>query len=125
MAGHAVLVIEDDPRSVKLMKLILASQGYEAVIAVNGREGLETARTRAFDLILLDLMLPEIDGFEVLRQLRADPDLIDVPVVVTSARARPTTKQEAVDLGANFYLTKPYRKAELLEVIASFVNDGG
>jgi CheY-like chemotaxis protein len=107
------------------MKLILASQGYEAVIAVNGREGLETARARAFDLILLDLMLPEIDGFEVLRQLRADPDLIDVPVVVTSARARPTTKQEAEDLGANFYLTKPYRKAELLNVIASFVNDGG
>ena len=119
----AVLVIEDDPRSVKLMKLILASQGYEAVVAQNGREGLATARARPFDLILLDLMLPEIDGFEVLRELRGDPELINEPVVVTSARARPTTKQEAADLGADFYLTKPYRKAELLDVIASFVND--
>jgi len=118
----AVLVIEDDPRSVKLMKLILASQGYEAVIARNGSEGLATARSRGFDIILLDLMLPEVDGFEVLRQLQADPALANVPVVVTSARARPTTKEEAAELGASFYLTKPYRKAELLDVIASFVN---
>lgn len=117
----AVLVIEDDPRSVKLMELILASQGYEVVVARNGKEGLATARSRRFDLILLDLMLPELDGFEVLRQLEADPDLAEVPVVVTSARARPTTKEEAAELGADFYLTKPYRKAELLDVIASFV----
>lgn len=122
-AASAVLVIEDDPRSVKLMELILASQGYEAVVARNGKEGLAAARGRAFDLILLDLMLPEVDGFEVLRQLRSDPDLRDVPVVVTSARARPTTKQEAADLGADYYLTKPYRKAELLDVIASFVSE--
>lgn len=120
--ANAVLVIEDDPRSVKLMKLILASQGYEAVVARNGSEGLATARSREFDIILLDLMLPEVDGFEVLRQLQADPELADVPVVVTSARARPTTKEEAAELGAAFYLTKPYRKAELLDVIASFVN---
>lgn len=114
-----VLVIEDDPRSIRLMELILSSQGYEAVMARNGREGLDAVRRRPFDVILLDLMLPEVDGFEVLRQLRNDPDLADVPVIITSARARPTTKEEAAELGANYYLTKPYRKAELLDVIAS------
>lgn len=112
-----VLLIEDDARSVKLMELILGSQGYEAVVATNGREGLAAVRKDRFDLILLDLMLPEVDGFEVLHQLREDPELADVPVIVTSARARPTTKEEAAELGADFYLTKPYRKAELLDVI--------
>jgi CheY-like chemotaxis protein len=99
------------------MELILGSQGYEAVVATNGREGLAAVRKDRFDLILLDLMLPEVDGFEVLHQLREDPELADVPVIVTSARARPTTKEEAAELGADFYLTKPYRKAELLDVI--------
>jgi CheY-like chemotaxis protein len=104
------------------MELILNSQGYEAVMARNGQEGLDAARSRRFDVILLDLMLPEVDGFEVLRQLQADPELADVPVIITSARARPTTKEEAADLGADFYLTKPYRKAELLKLIGSVVN---
>jgi len=120
-----VLVIEDDPRSIRLMELILRSQGYEAVMARNGREGLDAVRRRPFDVILLDLMLPEVDGFEVLRQLRNDPDLADVPVIITSARARPTTKEEAAELGANYYLTKPYRKAELLDVIASLTEPDG
>lgn len=119
-----ILVIEDDPRSVKLMELVLGSEGYEAVVATNGEEGLAAARERRFDVILLDLMLPEVDGFEVLRQLRADSELADVPVIITSARARPTTREEAADLGADSYLTKPYRKAELLEVIASLLNRG-
>jgi twitching motility two-component system response regulator PilG len=117
-----VLVIEDDPRSVKLMELVLNSQGYQVVVARNGEEGLAAARGRRFDIILLDLMLPEVDGFEVLRQLRMDPDLAGVPVVITSARARPTTREEAQELGADFYLTKPYRKADLLDVIASLVS---
>jgi CheY-like chemotaxis protein len=119
----AVLVIEDDPRSVKLMELVLSSRGYQAVVARNGEEGLAVARSRPFDVILLDLMLPEVDGFEVLRRLQADPELADIPVVITSARARPATKEEAAELGAEFYLTKPYRKAELLDVIASLLDE--
>lgn len=122
MAGR-VLIVEDDPRSVKLMQLILQSQGYETVVARNGEEGLTALRAGCFDVVLLDLMLPEVDGFEVLRQLRDDPQVGDVPVIITSARARPATKQEAADVGADCYLTKPYRKAELLDVIASLVNN--
>lgn len=106
------------------MQLILSSEGYEPVVARNGEEGLAAVRSRPFDVILLDLMLPEIDGFEVLRQLRADPELAEVPIVITSARARPGTKHEASELGVDCYLTKPYRKAELLDVIASLVHQG-
>ena len=120
--GGSILVIEDDPRSIKLMELILDAYGYQAVIAKNGEEGLVAAKSQPFDLILLDLMLPEVDGFEVLRQLEADPALADIPVVITSARARATTREEAVALGADFYLTKPYRKAELLDVITTYLD---
>ncbi len=121
--GGSILVIEDDPRSIRLMELILDSYGYQVVIARNGKEGLAAARRQPFDLILLDLMLPEVDGFEVLIELESDPALADIPVVVTSARARPTTKEEAMGLGADFYLTKPYRKAELLDVITTFLDE--
>ncbi|MGD2143921.1 MAG: response regulator [Anaerolineae bacterium] len=119
----AVLVIEDDPRTVRLLELILGSQGYQMTIATSGDEGLTTLRSGRFDLILLDLMLPGVDGFEVLRQIRDDPAVADVPVVITSARARPVAKQEAADLGADAYITKPYRKAEVLGTIDSLVSN--
>ncbi|MGD2103780.1 MAG: response regulator [Anaerolineae bacterium] len=116
-----VLVIEDDARSIRLLELILGSEGYDALVARTGREGLDLARSQTVDVIVLDLMLPEVDGLEVLRRLQADPELAKVPVVITSARARPTTREEAAQLGAHCYLTKPYRKAELLDVIASLL----
>lgn len=122
LVATTVLVIEDDPRSIRLMELILDSEGYDCLVARSGQEGLDLARTHRVDAIVLDLMLPEVDGLEVLRQLRKDPELAKVPVVITSARARPTTKEEASRLGADRYLTKPYRKAELLDVIASLLD---
>lgn len=118
-----ILLIEDDARSVHLMELILGSLGYQPLVAENGREGLEMARIHRPDLILLDLMLPEMDGFEFLRQARADPDIGDVPVVVTSARARSSTKKAAAELGIDAYLTKPFRKDELLDVIRSVLDE--
>jgi DNA-binding response OmpR family regulator len=118
-----VLIIEDDARSVHLLELILRSGGYGISVARNGDEGLALMRTRRFDLLLLDLMLPGMGGLEVLRQVRSDSCLAQMPVVITSARAQATDKHDAAELGADAYLTKPYRKAELLEVVASLVED--
>lgn len=112
-----ILLIEDDPRSVKLVKLILSSQEYQVDVAENGLEGLKMARENTPDLTLLDLMLPGVDGFEVLNQIRGDPQLADLPVVVVSAKTQPEDKAMADKLGVNAYLTKPFRKAELLELI--------
>lgn len=119
-----VLVIDDDPRSLKLLELVLRSRGYESCGATNGDDGLSLMRSRRFDLLLLDLMLPGMDGLEVLRQVRIDPQLADLPVVVVSAKVAPTTQQEALDLGVGAYVTKPYRKDELLEVIGALTNPG-
>ncbi len=114
-----ILVIEDDPKSARLVELILNREGYQTTIAPNGPQGLKMAQTTPPDLILLDLMLPGLDGFEVLRQLRAEPRTADVPVIVVSAKAQLTDKETAARIGANGYVTKPYRRAELLPLIRS------
>lgn len=119
-----VLIIEDDSRSIHLMELILGSQGYGVTVARDGEEGLALIRgRRRFDLLVLDLILPGMDGFEILREVRADPQLADAPVVITSARAQATSKHQAAELGAAAYLTKPYRKADLLEMVGSLIDD--
>lgn len=121
--ANRVLVIEDDPKSARLLELILSSQGYATSVARSGGEGLALLRSHRFDALVLDLMLPGTDGIEVLRQIRDDPHLADLPVVISSARAQPDVQDEAAALGAGAYLTKPYRKDELLDVVRSLIRD--
>jgi len=121
--SQTILLIEDDPLSARLADLLLKSEGYQVVIAQNGLEGLNIARNNPPDLILLDLMLPGMDGFEVLNQLRADPQTADVRVAVVSSKAQPTDKETAAKIGADDYVTKPYRKAQLLEMVRSLISE--
>lgn len=120
---HTILLIEDDPLSARLADLLLKSEGYQVTIAKNGLIGLKIAHETLPDLILLDLMLPGLDGFEVLNRLRADPQTADVRVVIVSSKAQPTDRATALKIGANDYLTKPYRKNHLLEVVRSLLNE--
>ena len=120
--AQTILLVEDDPLSARLADLVLRSEGYEVIIAPNGLQALKIAQDAPPDLILLDLMLPGLDGFEVLNRLRAEPKTANVPVVVISSKSQPTDKQTAVKVGANAYLTKPYRKNELLEVARSLLS---
>ena len=119
---RTILLIEDDPLSARLVDLILKSEGHQVIMVQDGFQGLAVAQNTTLDLILLDLMLPGIDGFEVLRQLRADPKTADVKVVVVSAKSQPADKEKAAELGTDAYLTKPYRKVELLEVVRSLLS---
>lgn len=116
---QTILLIEDDPLSARLADLVLKSEGYQVIIAPDGLQGLKIAHDTPPDLILLDLMLPGLDGFEVLSRLRADAQTADVPVVVVSSKSQPTDKETAAKVGADDYVTKPYRKAQLLEVVRS------
>jgi CheY-like chemotaxis protein len=86
-AKKTVVVIEDEPAVIELARLILERRGFEVVGAVTGREGLETVRRVKPDLILLDLMLPDMDGWEVYRKIKADPELWHIPIQVVTARA--------------------------------------
>lgn len=83
-----ILVIEDDPMASRLVELMLAHEGYQVVIAPNGLQGLEMAQTDPPDLVLLDLMLPGLDGLDVLSQLQAEPLTADIPVIVVSSKSQ-------------------------------------
>lgn len=118
-----VLVIEDDLAAARLLELELGRAGYQTTVAQNGLQGLQIAQANLPDLVLLDLMLPGLDGFEVLNRLRAEPRTTKVPVVVLSAKSHPTDRQMAIKAGADAYITKPHNHTRLLEVIGSLVSE--
>ena len=120
-----ILIVEDDSTTASLVKTILDREGYRPLIAHNGPEGLEIVRSQTVDLIMLDLMLPGIDGFEVLNRLRADPATADLPVIVVSVKSQPTDKRAAAKVGADAYLTKPYDVSEMLTLVDALLHGEG
>lgn len=113
--ARKILVIEDDPVLARLVDLTLKRAGYESIIASNGLAGMEHVRADPSpDLVLLDLMLPVMDGFEVLNLIRSDPRTADLPVIVVTGKTQTTDRQLALQLGANDYITKPYRPQNIV-----------
>jgi two-component system alkaline phosphatase synthesis response regulator PhoP len=110
MAGKKVLVVDDDVKTVDLVRLYLNRDGYQVLTAYDGIEALRLARESCPDLIVLDLMLPDIDGLEVCRTLRHESD---VPIVMLTARSTDRDKLTGLDLGADDYVTKPFSPKEL------------
>jgi two-component system alkaline phosphatase synthesis response regulator PhoP len=110
MAGKKVLVVDDDVKTVELVKLYLKRDGYQVLVAYDGVEALRLAREGCPDLIVLDLMLPDIDGLEVCRTLRHESD---VPIIMLTARTTDQDKLTGLDLGADDYVTKPFSPKEL------------
>ena len=109
--GFAVVLIEDEPQIRRFLRASLASQGYRLFEAATGQEGLVEAATRQPDLIILDLGLPDMDGFEVIRQLR---EWTAIPIIILSARGQERDKIAALDAGADDYVSKPFGVGELL-----------
>jgi two-component system alkaline phosphatase synthesis response regulator PhoP len=110
MAGKKVLVIDDDVKTVDLVKLYLTRDGYQVLTAYDGIEALRLARESHPDLVVLDLMLPDIDGLEVCRVLRHESD---VPIIMLTARSTDQDKLTGLGLGADDYVTKPFSLKEL------------
>ncbi|MSS59963.1 response regulator transcription factor [Fusobacterium sp. FSA-380-WT-2B] len=105
-----ILIIEDDLRIRRILQLELEHEGYLVSLAKDGKEGLEKAKLIRYDLILLDLMLPEISGEEVCKELRKNSD---VPIIVLTAKENIRSKVELLDMGADDYITKPFNIEEL------------
>jgi len=113
-----VLYLDDNPSNVKLMRMVMSMRGDTVLsVAADGARGLARARSEPFDLVLVDLYLPDARGDEVLRQLRSDETTASLPAVVVSAEDDVTVVQEAMEAGADAYITKPFDIAELLEVV--------
>ena len=118
MAGKRVLVVDDDRVIQQLLEVNLELEGYEvAGTAFDGRQAIAMAEELRPDLILLDIMMPKMDGLEVCRHLKADPELAKIPIVLLSARAQDMDIREGLEIGANAYLTKPFDPVELLDVV--------
>jgi CheY-like chemotaxis protein len=113
-----VLYIEDERAMIDLVRLILRPMGFDVTGAEGGRQGLDMARAEKPDLILLDLMMPGLDGWEVLQQLRADDELAAIPVIVVTVRTRSMDQASGRDIaGIEDYITKPFSQARLLESV--------
>ncbi len=110
MAGKRVLVVDDDEKTVELVKLYLNRDGYRVLTAYDGNEGLRLARESHPDIIVLDIMLPGIDGLEICRTLRAESD---VPIIMLTAKTTDEDKLAGLELGADDYVTKPFSPKEL------------
>jgi DNA-binding response OmpR family regulator len=109
--ASTILVVDDERNIVQLVRLYLSKEGFRVESASNGQEALDKARSVRPDLVLLDLMLPEIDGWEVCRRLRKEGDL---PIIMLTARGDDVDKIVGLELGADDYLTKPFNPRELL-----------
>ena len=111
--AHRILIIDDDVDTLKLVGLMLERQGYEIIVAKSGEQGISKAASDDPDLILLDIMMPDMDGYEVTRQLRGDPNLANIPIIMFTAKSMVDDKVMGFEAGVDDYLTKPTHPAEL------------
>ncbi len=114
--AQRILIVEDEKQIVRVVKGYLEQAGFEVLVAYDGRTGYFMARQEKPDLIILDLMLPEMDGLDVCRALRRDPDPVvaDVPIIMLTARMEETDRLIGLELGADDYVTKPFSPRELV-----------
>jgi two-component system alkaline phosphatase synthesis response regulator PhoP len=114
MPSQRVLVVDDDKEVVRLMRGYLEQSGYAVLVAYNGETALHVIRRERPDLVLLDLMLPDRDGWDVTRTLRNDPELAHTPIIMLTARVDDTDKIVGLEMGADDYVTKPYNPREVV-----------
>uniref|UniRef100_A0A7V3ZVW5 Response regulator n=1 Tax=candidate division WOR-3 bacterium TaxID=2052148 RepID=A0A7V3ZVW5_UNCW3 len=118
---HKILLVEDEENLREILKYQLENAGYQVYTAADGMEALNLARKHKIDLIILDLMLPKLDGFTVCRLLKFSEQYKKIPLIMITARTNPEDRERGVGMGADFYLTKPLNKEELLEKIAELL----
>ena len=112
-----ILMIDDDPDMLEILGLLLKVNGHRPITALGGKEGLDIARKEPPDVILLDIMMPDIDGFEVLRRLKLDMSTEKIPVILVTAVSGQALIDKAMSLGAEGYVTKPYTRNQLMSLI--------
>lgn len=121
MARQTILIVEDEPSLVDVLSYNLEKEGFEVLVATDGRAGLDRARTALPDLVVLDLMLPIVDGLEVCAQLRSDPRTRGIRVLMLTARSEETDEVVGFSMGADDYVTKPFKVRPLVHRIKALL----
>jgi twitching motility two-component system response regulator PilH len=121
MANDTILVVDDSPTDLGVITAPLVDKGYRVVTAVDGEEALEKAIQEHPRLIVLDVILPKKNGFQVCRQLKTSPDTQDIKIVMVTSKSQDSDRFWGLKQGADEYLTKPFHEAELLASVAKFM----
>jgi two-component system, cell cycle response regulator DivK len=117
--GKRILIVEDEPKNLKLMRDILQRFSYETVEAYDGEQGVEMAKTTKPDLILMDIMMPKMDGLEATRQIKADSVTEHIPIIALTSYAMNGDKERTIEAGCDAYLAKPVNINEVLKLVAN------
>lgn len=113
----SILIVDDAPNIVLSLEFLMKQEGYTVYTAVDGEEALEKVRAHKPNLVLLDVMMPKLDGYEVCRQIRANPAWQEVRVIMLTAKGRDVERQKGLELGADAYITKPFSTRDLMEKV--------
>ena len=116
-----ILIVDDNPANVEILQMRLMANSYDVITSSDGEMGLAVAREKLPDLILLDIMMPKMDGFEVCRQLKGDPNLPFIPIILVTAKAESKDVVAGLEAGGDEYLTKPVDHAALLARVKSML----
>jgi two-component system, cell cycle response regulator DivK len=123
MMKRRILIVEDQEDLRAILRDLLNASGYETVEAVDGIEGVARAQSERRDLVLMDIQLPVLDGYEAIRKIKADPGLKSTPVIAVSSYAMKGDEEKARASGCDSYITKPYSPMQLLSVIRGFLKE--
>jgi two-component system, OmpR family, alkaline phosphatase synthesis response regulator PhoP len=119
-----ILVVDDEPHIMKLLSFSLTSHGYDVIEATDGLTAVELAKDRQPDLILLDIMMPALNGYDACRRIKADPSTADIPVFMLTAKTQATEKAAGAEAGANDYICKPFTPRDLVARVEAFFAEG-
>ena len=122
MSSQQILVADDEPALLRLLEFVLGRKGYDIHGVLTGKAAVEYLMSNRPDLVILDVMMPGLDGYEVLSFIRSDDSLAGIPVVMLTARAQLDDIQKGLSLGADAYLAKPFDPEELLSVVESVIS---
>lgn len=124
MKTPSILIVDDEPNIVMSLEFLMRKNGYQVGIARNGTEALAAIAETPFDLVLLDVMMPDVDGYQVCRQLRQRPDCAATKVVFLSAKSRDADVKKGYDVGADLYVPKPFSTRQLMEKVRELLANG-
>jgi DNA-binding response OmpR family regulator len=123
MAGsNKILIVDDDPYILMSLEFLMKKHGYNVIVARNGTEALELVESQVPDLVLLDIMMPDVDGYAICKHIKTTPKLQSAKVVFMSAKTKEADIQKGYDLGASLYITKPFSTRDLMKQIQDLLN---
>jgi DNA-binding response OmpR family regulator len=121
--SHSVLVVDDEPNIVMSLEFLMEQAGFEVRVAADGEAALKAMEDKVPDLVLLDVMMPKRDGYDLCQMIRAKPEWKDVRIIMLTAKGREVEREKGMALGADDYVTKPFSTRELVERVKTFLED--